>query len=231
MTTRTFHPGRDKQYPAVIVFMDGVGVRETLAELARRIASHGHFVALPDLFYRSGPYAPFDGATVFSDPAERARVMGLVKEVTPARTMSDAAILLDHLKATPAAETSRIGTVGYCMGGGAAISAAGVFPDRVVAAAAYHAGRLATDAPDSPHILASKARGRIYIGYAENDASFPEAMRQRLEAAFTEAHVPHTMELYHAAHGFAMRDLPAYDEDAANRHWDTLLSLFGETLG
>ncbi|MHB1863155.1 MAG: dienelactone hydrolase family protein [Gemmatimonadaceae bacterium] len=231
MPTRTFHPGGGKRSPAVILFMDGVGIRPTLIEMARRIASHGYYVALPDLFYRSAPQAPFDGATVFSDPAERARLMSLIKEVTPARALSDTRVILEFLEHEPAADAGKVGTVGYCMGGGAALSAAGQFPDRVRAAASYHGGRLATDAPDSPHVLASAARGRVYVGYAENDNSFPEEQRQRLEAALTEAGISHSMELYHAAHGFSMSDLPVYNETAAAEHWRTLLGLFKETLG
>jgi carboxymethylenebutenolidase len=231
MATRTLHPGQGKQYPAVIFFMDGLGVRDALIEMARRIASNGYYVALPNLFYRSGAYPPFSGASVFGDPAERERLMVLIKEITPARVISDTAALLGQLMADAAVDTRRVGTVGYCMGGGPAISAAGNFPEHVLAAASYHGGHLATAAPDSPHILASKARGRLYIGYAENDNSFPESQRQQLETALTEAHVPHSMELYKAAHGFAVPDLPVYNKEAADKHWDTMLGLFRESLG
>jgi len=230
MATRTVHPGPGKAYPAVIFFMDGVGIRDTLIEMARRLASHGYYVALPNLFYRAGAYAPFDGATVFSNAAERERVRGLMKEVTPARVMSDTSAILELLEDEAAADARKLGTVGYCMGGGPALSAAGRFPDRILAAASYHGGNLATDAPDSPHVLASRARGRLYIGYAENDPTFPEAQRQRLETALTNGRVSYTIEPYKAAHGFAVPDLPAYNQDAAHRHWRTMLELFREAL-
>ncbi len=230
MATRTVHPGPGKAYPAVIVFMDGVGIRDTLIEMARRLASHGYYVALPNLFYRAGAYAPFDGATVFSNAAERERVRGLMKEVTPARVMSDTSAVLELLEDEAAADARKLGTVGYCMGGGPALSAAGRFPDRILAAASYHGGNLATDAPDSPHVLASRARGRLYIGYAENDPTFPDAQRQRLETALTNGGVSYTIEPYKAAHGFAVPDLPAYNQDAADRHWRTVLELFRGAL-
>jgi carboxymethylenebutenolidase len=230
MTTRTFQPGDAASYPAVIFYMDGLGVRDTLVDMARRLASNGYYVVLPNLFYRSGPHAPFDATSVFSNPAERERIMGLIREVTPARVTSDTAVLLDWLKTHAGVGISKVGTVGYCMGGGPAVNAAGAFPDRVAAAASYHGGHLATDAPDSPHVVASRARGRIYIGYAENDNSFPDAQRQRLEEAFTQAHVAHAIELYHAPHGFAVPDLPMYNAKAADRHWETMLALFGESL-
>jgi carboxymethylenebutenolidase len=210
--------------------MDGVGIRDALVTMARHIASNGYYVALPNLFYRSGAYAPFDGASAFSNAAERERLKGLIKEITPARVMSDTSVVLDLFKDDAATRAGKVGTVGYCMGGGPAIRAAGQFPDRVFAAASYHGGNLATDAPDSPHILASKARARLYIGYAENDSSFPEMQRQRLETALTNGRVPYTMELYKAAHGFAVPDLPAYNKEAAAKHWQTMLGLFRESL-
>jgi carboxymethylenebutenolidase len=230
MAVRTFRPGEGTRHPAVLFYMDGPGVREALAGMARRIASNGYLVLLPDLYYRSGPHAPFDGATVFTDPSERARVVALIKEVTPARATSDTAALLEWLKTDAAGNPAKVGTVGYCMGGGPALRAAGTFPDRVAAAASYHGGRLATDTPDSPHVVASSARGRLYVGYAENDASFPEDQRQRLEQALTRAGMSYTIERYHAPHGFAVPDLPAYDETAAARHWTTLLALFRDAL-
>jgi carboxymethylenebutenolidase len=187
MTTRTFHPGPGKRWPIVIFFMDGIGIRDTLVDMARRIAHAGYYVALPNLFYRSGPYEPFNGASVFSNPAERERVMSLIKEVTTTRAMADASSVLDALRGNAAADTHRIGTVGYCMGGGLALAAAGTFQDEVKAAASYHGGRLATDAPDSPHLIASRARGQLYIGYAENDQSFPDAQRELLEHTLTRA--------------------------------------------
>jgi carboxymethylenebutenolidase len=230
MSTRTFHPGPGKRWPTILFFMDGIGVRHALVDMARRIAHNGYLVALPNLFYRSGEYAPFDGATVFTNPSERERVMALIKEVTTTRATTDATAVLDALRSVSAADTRRVGTVGYCMGGGPALATAGVLSDRVQAAASYHGGRLATDAPDSPHLLASKARCRLYIGYAENDQSFPEAQRELLEHTLTEAKVPHTMELYKAAHGFAIPDLPPYNKEAADRHWRTLLTLFEACL-
>jgi len=231
MSTHTFHPGPGKRYPVVLFYMDGVGIRDTLFDVARRVAAQGYYVALPDLYYRAGPVAPFKGATVFVDPGERERVNALIKEVTPPRVRVDTAALLDALARDPVADTARVGTVGYCMGGGPALHAAGWFPERVRAAASYHGSRLATDAPESPHVTAARATGRLYVGYAENDRSFPEEQAQRLAAALSAAGVSHTIELYHAAHGFVMPDLPAYNRAAADRHWDTLLALLRATLG
>lgn len=39
--------------------------------MADRLAAFGHAVLLPDLYYRSGEWDPFDMSTVFGDRAER----------------------------------------------------------------------------------------------------------------------------------------------------------------
>ncbi len=110
------------------------------------------------------------------------------------------------------------------------LTAAGTFPDHIIATASYHGGGLATDAPQSPHLLAPKIRSRVYIAGAIEDASFPDDMKQRLEEALTRAGVDHRIETYPARHGWVLRDHPAYDAAAAERHWNTLVSFLDETL-
>jgi carboxymethylenebutenolidase len=121
--------------------------------------------------------------------------------------------------------------LGYCMGGGYALSAAGTFPDRVVVAASFHGGSLATDKPDSPHRLAPQMRARVYIGAAEIDASFPPEQQTRLGQALTDAGVQHAIEIYpKAKHGFAMNGHIVYDRDSAELHWTRLVDLLNDTL-
>jgi carboxymethylenebutenolidase len=110
------------------------------------------------------------------------------------------------------------------------LTAAGTYPDRIAATASYHGGRLATDAPDSPHLLAPRIKSRVYIAGAIEDASFPDDMKARLEDALTKAGVDHTIETYPAKHGWALRDTPVHDAAAAERHWQTMVALFDATL-
>jgi carboxymethylenebutenolidase len=144
--------------------------------------------------------------------------------------MSDTHAFLEYLAAQPQVLPGGIGTTGYCMGGLMSLTAAGTYPDRIVAAASYHGGRLATDAPDSPHLLAPKMRARIYVGGAIEDQSFPDEMKERLESALTQAGVDHRIETYQAKHGWVFRDTPVYDAAAAEHHWETLGDLFAAIL-
>ncbi|HEY4339561.1 MAG TPA: dienelactone hydrolase family protein [Steroidobacteraceae bacterium] len=226
-----YQPAGEGPWPGVLVFMDGLAIRPAMLELGERLASSGYYVLLPDLFYRSGPYEPMDPHTVFSDPEKRKVLMEkFFAPATPANIMSDTSAFLEYLAAQPQVRPGGIGTTGYCMGGLMSLTAAGTYPEQIVAAASYHGGRLATDAPDSPHLLAPKMRARIYIGGAIEDQSFPDDMKQRLERALTEAGVDHTIETYQAKHGWVFRDTPVYDAAAAERHWQSLRELFKAKL-
>ena len=134
-------------------------------------------------------------------------------------TTRDAGAFLEFLAGRPEVAGPRVGVFGYCMGGRAALLVAGRFPDRVGAAASFHGGRLADAAdPDSPHRLADRVQAAVYVAAAENDETFPPEQYARLEAAYTAAGVRHTMEVYPAAHGFAVPDNATYDAAADERH-------------
>jgi carboxymethylenebutenolidase len=225
-----FHPSGTGPWPGVLVFMDGVGIRPAMLELGERLAAHGYFVLLPDLFYRSGPYEPMDPKVLFSDPDFRKKLAEKFGLATQANVMSDTGAFLDYLAAEARVRPGGIGTTGYCMGGLMSLTAAGTYPDRIIATASYHGARLATDAPESPHRLASKIRSRVYVAGAIEDPSFPDDMKARLEEALTQAGVDHTIETYPAKHGWVFPDMPVYDAAAAERHWQTMLALFDATL-
>ncbi|MGZ5970832.1 MAG: dienelactone hydrolase family protein [Polyangiales bacterium] len=218
-------------WPAVLFFMDGIGIRPALFAMAERIAANGHVVLLPDLFYRAGPYPAQDPAKLFSDPEFRQSWFAkFVSTATQENVKNDTGAFLDFLSARGDVKQPKIGVVGYCMGGGLALAAAGNFPDRVAAAASYHGGRLATDAPESPHLLAPKMKAAIYVAGATDDASFPDDMKSRLVEALTRAGVDHTVETYPARHGWVPSDTPVHDPAQAERHFRTLFDLFHRAL-
>ena len=224
------------RWPPVVLYMDAFGIRPQLADMAQRLASNGYFVVVPNLYYRSGSFAPFDPTLVAAEGPERDRFKGMIQSINNTMIMRDTAAVIEMIDADASRRGSwigamKIGVVGYCMGGGFALSAAGTFADRVAAAASFHGGSLATDKPDSAHLLADRMRARVYIGVAEIDPSFPPEQQQRLEKALIEGGVDHTIEIYKGAkHGFAVNGHLVYDRDSAERHWQRLLHLFRETL-
>jgi carboxymethylenebutenolidase len=212
--------------------MDGRGIRPALFELAERIANAGYYVLLPDLFYRAGSYeAP--GPNLFTqDPAARKQWFErYISTASHANVRSDTEAFLAFLAQQPQVSGDRIGTTGYCLGGGLSLSAAGHFPERVAAAASYHGGNLATDAADSPHRLADRIRARVYVAGAIEDASFDDAQKARLVSALNDARVESRVETYEGAkHGWVPSDSAVHNQAAAERHYRTLIELFDATL-
>ena len=213
----------------MILYMDAFGPRPALDAIAERLTAEGYIVLVPDLFYRFGSYGPFDARTAFSEERTRSELMGMIRGTSQEMTRRDTAAFLEAL--TQAGATGRIGAVGYCMGGGRAITAAAAYPDRIAAAASFHGGHLAGDAPDSPHRHVSTIKGRVYVGSAGVDGSFPPEQSALLAEALRRAEIDHVIENYVGmAHGWAVSDHSVYDERGAERHWTRLLTLFGETL-
>lgn len=214
----------------IILYMDAFGPRPALDQMAERLAGEGYAVLVPDLFHRNVPYGPFEARTAFSDETRRAAIMALVGGTTQDMTISDSGAFLDALAAEGV--TGPVGTVGYCMGGARALNAAATYPDRIVAAASFHGGNLASDAADSPHRKAASIKARVYVGVAGVDGSFPPEQSARLAEALRVAEVDHAIENYAGmAHGWCVPDHSVFDATGAERHWKRLATLFAETLG
>lgn len=228
-TTFIVHPDRGGPHPVVQFYMDAPAIREELRDMARRIASCGYYVMLPNLYYRSGvlELAPED----LADP-ERKRMFGLMNSIDIPKVMADTDALFAYADADPAASDGKAGCVGYCMSGQYAINAAARYPQRMAAAASIYGTQLVTDKADSPHIVASKAGGELYFACAETDRWAPPETVEALDAALKGAGVVAEVELYPGTqHGFAFPQRAVYDKAAAERHWERLIALFRRSLG
>ncbi|MFM0323576.1 dienelactone hydrolase family protein [Caballeronia glebae] len=225
-----FTPASGTISPAIVFYMDAGGVRPAELQMARRLAEAGYVVLLPDLFYRYGAYGPFDPVEVFKGDV-RAILGPLMATTDNEKAAEDTRALLTYLDTRTDVARKRIGAVGFCMGGGMAIAAAGTFPERFAAVASFHGGNLATDAPASPHRYATRLKAEVYIAAAEGDASYPPDMAQRLERAFDEAGVRYRAQTYAgAAHGWMKPDFPVYDPVAAEEGWSNMIAFFDRIL-
>jgi carboxymethylenebutenolidase len=229
MDVYVFRPDGDAgPWPSVVFYMDAFGIRPELGDMAGRLALAGYVVVLPNLYYRT-PFAPFDPTLVAAGGAERDRFKRMIATIGGPQVMADTAAVLLFLESETHVRQGAAAALGYCMGGGYALRAAAAFPDRFAVAASFHGGSLATDNPDSPHLLASRITAQVYIGVAEIDPSFPPEQQSRLERTLVDAGVPHTIEVYPGArHGFAVTGHHVFDAGASERHWVRLLELLSE---
>ena len=226
-----FTPAGAGPWPAAIFLMDGLGIRPALHEMGQRLADAGYVVLLPDLFYRYGAYEPLDPKVIFASGEARKLLAPMFASTSNQKAGEDSEAYIAFLSARKDVSGAKIGVTGYCMGGGMALTAAGLYPDRIAVAASFHGGRLATDDPMSPHLLAPNIKAFVYVGAAVDDNSYPPDMAARFEQALTNAGVPHRCETYDGAlHGWTMPDFPVYNEAAAERHWRELTALFAARL-
>lgn len=228
--------GGSGPWPAVIFYMDALAIRPALFAMAQRLADggsdeQGYVVLLPDLFYRNGPYDELDPAAVFASDNPREIFGPLMATTDVRRAAEDTTAFLAYLDTRDDVAGTKVGCTGYCMGGGIALTAAAMHPDRLAAAASFHGGGLASDSEMSPHKMVDKIKGRVYVGAADNDGSYPPEMAAMLCQALMEGHVDFRHDLYvGSAHGWTMSDFPIYDKAGGDRHFDELFSLFGTML-
>ncbi|MDT5349122.1 MAG: carboxymethylenebutenolidase [Mycobacterium sp.] len=225
-----FTPEGSGPWPGVVMFPDAGGLRYTFDEMGAQLAQSGYVVLVPDVYYRNADWAPFNMTSVFGEEQERNRLMSMIGTLTPDKITADAGAFFDYLAGRSEVSGDRFGVCGYCMGGRISLMVAGRLPDRVAAMASFHGGGLVTDTADSPHLLADRMTAKVYVGGAENDASFTADHAEQLEKALTSAGVDHRIEWYQAAHGFAVPDNPPYDATAAERHWTAMTETFGAAL-
>lgn len=225
------HPAKGR-HPAVLIWPDIFGLRPAFKEMATRLAGSGYAVLVVNPFYRSkrAPTAPEHAD--FNDPATRAALMALRGTLSPDTARVDAKAFIAFLDQQPAVDTRRkIATTGYCMGGPLVLQTAAAVPERVGAGASFHGGGLATDKPDSPHLLIPAMKAQFLIAIAENDDAQEPAAKDRLREAFAKAGLPAEIEVYAGTkHGWCPIDSPVYDHDQAEKAWSRMLALFSRSL-
>ena len=231
MPVEVFQPAGYGPWPAAILYMDGIGPRPALSDMARRIADQGYYVLLPNLYYRSGPWKPLVPVEAFQEGPARQQMLSAMGSLTLALVASDSTAMLDWLKSQKQVQADKVGLVGYCMGCAHAITAAANHSDQVRAVGAFHGARLVTDQADSPHNRLKDVKASLYIGVAGIDPWLAPGETDSLKQALDTAKSDYVLEIYpDAKHGFAVTDTPVFDAAAATKHWEKLFGLFAKAM-
>ena len=228
METFVTFPEEGGPFPTIFFFMDAPGKREELHVMARRIATTGYYVMLPNLYYRTTDHFELD----FETRSNWDEMFELMSSIGNRMVVRDALAMIELANSDPNADAQSVGCVGYCMSGPFALSVAAAYPERVKAAASIYGVRLVADASDSPHLGFNQTSGEIYIACAEFDDYVPLDMVTQVTEELSNSSAKGRVELYPGVHhGFAFPDRgDIYNKDAAERHWERIHSLFDRNL-
>lgn len=225
------HPTKGKS-PGVLMWPDIFGLRPAFKAMAKRLAESGYSVLVVNPYYRSSkaPVVP-EGAS-FEDEQTRGKLFSLMQSLTPGIQTKDAEAFVGFLDQQAAVDKDRkIGTAGYCMGGPFTMRTAAALPDRVGAGASFHGARLATDDPDSPHLVVPKMKAQFLFAIAENDDERDPKAKELLREAYDKAGLTAEIEVYKGTmHGWCPPDSRVYNEAQAEHAWSRLLALFNKAL-
>ena len=228
MNTFVVHPDEGGPFPVVLFYMDAPGKREELHDMARRLATVGYCVVLPNLYYRRTREYWLKERT----ETAMAEMFSHMHALNAQTTRVDTQAMLDFVDGFAAADANRIGAVGYCMSGPFVVWAAAAFPQRLRCIASIYGARMVTDDADSPHRVVGQVQCDSYHACAEHDKWASPEQVAALQAALQAGGAPHRVEWYPGAHhGFAF-PLRAgiYDKPSAERHWARLFTLFAKHL-
>jgi len=219
--------------PAVLVWPDIFGLRPTFRQMGKRLAESGYAVLVVNPFYRTKKAPTSSPHADMQDKETREALMALAKSLTPDTSATDAKAFTAWLdQQAPVDKARKMGTTGYCMGGPLVMRTAATVPDRIGAAATFHGGGMATDKPDSPHLLIPKMKAHFLIAIAANDDAKQPDAKDTLKAAFAQAQIPAKIEVFEGTkHGWCPPDSHVYDRDAAEKAWAEMLTLFKGALG
>jgi carboxymethylenebutenolidase len=226
-------------HPAVIIWPDAFGLRPSMRNMAKRLAGDGYSVLVPNPFYRVAKSPVFEDASKVDFQTERPKIAPLMASIQADGTVErDAPAFVAWLDMQKEVDRNKkIGTQGYCMGGGLVVRTVAAVPSRTGAGASFHGGGLVTDRPNSPHLLAPKIKARMYFGIATNDDMQQPDAKTKLREAFDAAKVPAEIEVYSMSqHGWCVPDMPAgasgpiYNKADAERAWAKLLVLYKAAL-
>jgi carboxymethylenebutenolidase len=200
--------------PGVVLIQEWWGVVDQIKGVADRLEAEGFVVLVPDLYH--GPKAV--------EPTDAEKLM-LTLDLD--RATRDLRSGIAHLQRDEAVRGTRIGCIGFCMGGGLAIYLATIEPE--VAATVVYYGGIPWGELD-PDLTAVK--GDVLLHYASEDEWATPEFGRRIQEGLTAAGVEATLHLYEGAkHAFLDETRPeSHDPEATRLSWERTVEFLKTTL-
>lgn len=222
-----FPENTGKPRPAMIVLQEAFGVSNHIQEACRRLAAHGYVAVAPELFHREGHDLQF-GYDEFAT-----KILPVMGRLTNDHMAMDMAAAMEWLKTQSAVDSQRIGTIGFCMGGFAAVLGAIKLP--IQAAVSFYGGGL-TKARSGIGFTplvgeVGSIKCPLLLAYGAEDHGIPPEDIQTMRHALDNAGVKHDERIYaNAGHGFLCEDRSAYRPDVAEVAWKETIVWLDENL-
>ncbi len=199
--------------PGLVVIQEWWGLNDQIKRTADRFAEAGYTALVPDLYH---------GRVVgFHEPDEAGKAMMALDEARAAKELRGA---VDYLLSSGEARGEYVGTVGYCMGGGLAITLAASH-DKVGAVIDFYG-------VPSPETDLSKIEGSVLGHFGDHDDFASPEAAHKLDEALTAAQVSHSFHSYPGGqHAFTNEDRPeVYHQEADQLSWQRSLEFLGQKL-
>jgi carboxymethylenebutenolidase len=202
--------------PGVIVIQEWWGLNDQIRHTANRFAREG-FVALAPDFYHGTQVA-------IGEPDEAGKMLMALDIDRVARDARGAA---QYLLRNQATRGSKVGVIGYCMGGQLALLAGTVAPDEIGAVVDMY-GVHPNVKPDFTRMAAP-----ALLLFAEQDGFVNAEARNAVEQQLRQAGVQFDSDVYPGVdHAFMNDERPeVYNEDASEDAWGRALAFFRQHLG
>ena len=220
--------GKGKR-PAILLWTDVGGLRPLFRDIGRKFAAEGFVVLVPNAFYRS--VRPGTGAMDLRDPALKAILIKNRDEATDDGIARDALAYLALLDAQPQTDTTRkAGAIGYDLGASFAFRTAAAIPNRIGAVGDIYGVRVATERPNSAHLLVPKTRATYYAAMARDDDLREPGDKDDIANIIKASNLRGTVDVYSADHGWANPAEKTYDAAASDRAFSALVKLCRDAL-
>ena len=196
--------------PAVLVVHENRGLNPHIEDIVRRLALDNFMAFAPDALAPLGGY-----------PGDEDQARTLFAKLDQTKTREDFVTAARYLKARPDC-TGKLGTVGFCYGGGMAHLLSTRLPD-LNAAVSFYGNHPAAEE-------AAKVKAPLQIHFAGIDERINAAWPV-YEAALKAAGVTYTAYTYPGTqHGFNNDTTPRFDAANAQLAWERTLAFFNKTL-
>ncbi len=198
--------------PAIIVIHEWWGLNDNVRAMANRLAGEGYIVLAVDLFNGS-----------IADSTQQARQQMLAVVDNPESATDNIRQAYDFVNTTAGAP--RIGSLGWCFGGGWSLNTAMLFPDELDATVIYY-GQV-TDDEDKLRGINSPILG---LFGAEDKGITVDAV-QKFQAALERLRKNYDIHIYPGAdHAFANPTGNAYNAEVADDAWHKTLEFLHHHL-